>query len=240
MDHHRSADRDRDDASERHGHHEHGRPGDAPPVVFDGFDMTNYLHANNRPDGTFDERFIMHVNALTLNGATVDVPGLNTKFGLYFVVDATGKQAAGATTFDTMDVTIMVDRGNDDGPISATPTGIGFANGTAGDYALATGHFVSAKLSIDPATNARKADFVQAVTPTKVGEEVFGGSLADGALLRELLTTFGTNPPLEVGSGYTTVNGGIAVAQLSPVHALTLSPEELLEHHGGWCGGEGW
>src|SRR5690348_10304826 len=190
MDHDRPDDRDHDETG-RDGQHHHGHE-EAPPVAFDGFDLTNYLHADNHADGTAVERFTMHVDALTLNGATVDVPGLNTKFGLYFVIDATLHQTAGGAAFDSMDVAIMVDRGNDDGTISATPTGIGFANGTCGDYALATGHYVSAQLSIDTSTNARHADFVQALTPTKAGQEAFGGSLVDGDLLRELLTTFVT------------------------------------------------
>ena len=80
------------------------------------------------------------MNGFELNGSPVELPGFGTHYGMYFLIDATGHGTGGATAvFDSMNIALMVDRGNNDGTPSSTEQGIGFSNGTYGDFALATG-----------------------------------------------------------------------------------------------------
>jgi hypothetical protein len=239
-----------DPSNKHHGtfDHEvdHQDPGEGRPVTFDQFDTTNYLHADNKADGSASEHFILQVNAVEQSGEHVSLPGLGSDFGMYFIIDATLLPAnGGPPVFSKLDVKLMVDPGNNDGTPSATQAGVGFANGTAGDYALATGTLVSAALSINaiPLPNTRHANFVEQLTPTEAGREVFGNSLMAGDQLRELLTTLGSNPPLNViplpgGDSTTLVNGATGTAQLVSQNALSVRVGELTHDHGGsWAFG---
>lgn len=216
---------------------EHGRD---RSVTFDQFDLKNYLHADIKADGSASEQFIFQVTGLELHGAHVGLPGLGSKFGMYFIVDASlVPSSGGPPTFTKLDIRLMADPGNNNGALSATTAGIGFANGTADDVTLATGSLVSAQLSINaiPLPNTRHANFVEQIAPTEEGREVFGNSLAVGDQLRELLTTLGSDPPHHIiplagGASTVLVNGGIGTAQLVSGQAMTLSTEELLPGHG--------
>jgi hypothetical protein len=203
-------------------------------VTFDKIDASNYLYAVNHPDGSFAETFIWRVTGFENGGSPVHLPGLGTRFGMYFIADATGHNTAGQFTFDSMNVSLMVDPGNKDGSLSATATGIGFSNGVHGDYALLRASLMSAALSRDP-DGTRHADFVDQVTLTEAGEDVFGSSLHNGDMLRELLTTplsTLTVIPDQNDSGNTTlVNAGLASIQLVSGGHMTLSVDDL-GHHG--------
>jgi len=216
------------------GHHEHG---EEAPITFNQIDATAYLHADNHANGTFDEDFVWRVTGLEQNGVHVDLPGLGSKFGMYFIAHTTGHATPGGLVFDTFNVALMVDPGNNDGAVKATTAGITFANGTSGDFALARGTIVSGTFFPPDATGTRHADFVQTMTVTDAGEDVFGHSLTNGAMLRELLTTpaptFQFIPPsVAGGDGTTLINGGSAVIQLTPPGPLSLMVEDL-RHHGG-------
>src|ERR1700722_1323669 len=95
------------------------------------------------------------------------------------ISSSTQHSFGGPPVLSKLDIKLMVDPGNNDGAPSATQAGVGFANGTMGDYALATGTLVSAALSINaiPVPNTRHANFVEQLTPTEAGREVFGKSL---------------------------------------------------------------
>jgi len=205
------------------------------PVTFDQIDATAFLYADNHADGTFVERFVWQVNGLENGGVAVDLPGLGSRFGMYFIADATGHAVAGRPVFDTLNVALMVDPGNNDGAASATLGGLTFANGTPGDYALARGSLVSAALSRD-ADGTRHANFVESFTLTAAGKDAFGTSLHNGDMLRELLTTpvpTLTVIPNQNDSGNTTlVNGGLAAIQLSTPGPISLALDNL-GHHGG-------
>jgi hypothetical protein len=205
------------------------------PVTFDQIDATAFLYADNHADGTFFERFVWQVNGLENGGVHVDLPGLGSRFGMYFIADATGHAVAGRPVFDTLNVALMVDPGNNDGAASATVDGFSFANGTPGDYALARGSLVSAALSRD-ADGTRHANFVETFTLTKAGKDVFGTSLHNGDMLRELLTTPTstlTVIPNPNDSGNTTlVNGGLAAIQLATPGTMALALDNM-GHHGG-------
>jgi hypothetical protein len=210
--------------------HDHHRP-----ATFDQIDATAYLYAAGQPDGTFLEDLVWQVNGLENGGVHVNLPGLGSRFGLYFIAEATGANTATEPHFDTLNVKLMVDPGDDDGTPLAAMNGLSFSNGTHGDYALAIGSLVSASLSFNPADQLRHANFVEQFTLTKAGKEAFGASFGNGEMLRELLTTLPAafqliNHP--DGSSNTLVNGGIAAIQLATPGPMSLALDNL-GHHGG-------
>jgi hypothetical protein len=141
-------------------HHERG---EGAPIKFDQLDTVNYLHSDNKADGSAVEHFILQVNGFEQNGAHVTVPGFGSDFGMYFIIDATLAPSTGAPVFSSLNIALMVDPGNNDGAPSSTQSGgASFANGTAGDFALATGSLVSASLALnaDPVAGTRHANFV--------------------------------------------------------------------------------
>ena len=231
---------DDDDDTVQAGRHHHHERDDGPPITFNQFDIANYLHADNKADGSATEQFIFQVTGVEQNGAHVTLPGLGSDFGMYFIVDAVLDPSNGAPPhFSKLDISLMVDPGNNNGAVSATTDGVGFANGTRGDFALATGSLVSAALRInaDPVPNTRHANFVEQITTTKAGREVFGDSLSTGDQFRELLTTLGSNPPFNLiplpGGDFTVlVNGGTGTVQLTSQNSLSVSLDDLTHDHG--------
>jgi hypothetical protein len=72
----------------------------------------------------------------------------------------------------------------------------------------------------------RHANFVEQLTPTKLGLEAFGGSLTAGDQLQELLTTSPGNfksLPMAGGGSVQLVNGGTGLAQLTDQKSLSRS-----------------
>jgi hypothetical protein len=231
-----------DDDQARPGQDDRHERGERAPVTFNQLDTVNYLHSDNKADGSAVEHFILQVTGFEQNGAHVSVPGFGSNFGMYFIIDATLAASTGAPIINSMNIALMVDPGNNDGaPSSAQAGGASFANGTGGDFALATGSLVSASLILnaDPVAGTRHANFVQQMTPTKAGIEAFGGSLKAGDLLQEMLTTLPdnfTSIPVPGGS-IQLVNGATGIAQLTPLKSLSLSVDELARDHGGrWSG----
>jgi hypothetical protein len=214
-------------------------------ATFDQFDTMTYLHANVAADTSFDETMILRVNGFELNGSPVELPGFGTHYGMYFLIDATGHSPAGGpVSFDTMHIALMVDPGNNDGTTSSSEQGIGFSNGTDGDFALADGELIKATVTFDAAGNAHP-NFFQAITPTPAGEKIFGDSLDWDAVLHEVLTTPGGPTVIGLGDGSTiqVVNGtgktglpATGVVTLDPQTPLSIRPG-LLEHDGGGHGG---
>jgi hypothetical protein len=152
----------------------------------DNISLTNYLHSVNTNDfatlrQNFVEQFIQPITGFTLHGSPVSAPGLNSSYGLYFTLNATGHfpiDASGATTgpatFDSLSMTLMADVNHDDGMVGATLTGVGFSNaaGVANDVVLATGSLLSAALSRD-AQGVRHAHFVETFVPDAAEEAFF-------------------------------------------------------------------
>jgi hypothetical protein len=205
-------------------------------VTFDQIDATAYLYADNHADGTFVEKLIWRVDGLENGGTHIDLPGLGSRFGMYFIADATGHTTGGLPVFDTLKVSMVVDPGNNDGVLSSTANGLDFANGTRGDHILAQGDLVSAALSRD-ADGTRHANFVEQFTVTQAGQDAFGASLRNGDMLRELLTTpvsTLTVIPNQNDSGNTTlVNAGGALIQLASGGPMTLALDNMGRHRGG-------
>jgi hypothetical protein len=199
-------------------------------VTVDQMDITTYLHSDVAADGSFNERLILQVKGFEHNGLPVNLPGFGTNFGMYFLIDATGQTASGVSSFNSMHIALMVDRGNNDGaPGSTEFGGAAFANGTQGDYALATGTLSSATLQVDP-DGTRHPNFVETMTPTRAGKEIFGNSLNMGDLLREVLTTPGGPQTFQLdgGKAVQVINGtGFGIAELSPQAPFTLQAEQM-------------
>jgi hypothetical protein len=233
------------------GGHSDG-PGHGKSVTFDQFDTTTYLHSDVAADTSFSERLILQVNGFELNGAPVELPGFGTNYGMYFVIDATGHVPAnGVASYDTMHIALMVDPGNNDGTLSSTEQGVGFVNGTGGDFALASGTLESAGIQVDP-DGTRHPDFVQKIEPTEAGEKIFGASLDPSSLLQELLTTPGGPQIFDEGGGKTVdVVNGAGATGLPATGVVALDPQAplsvrlgLLNHdsdgHGGlFCAAHG-
>ena len=153
---------------------------------------------------------------------------------MYFLIDATGHPGAGgAAAFDTMNIALMVDRNNNDGTPSATEQGVGFANGTHGDFALAKGTLFEANLLVDP-DGTRHPDFIEKIAPTEAGEKLFGASLDPGAMLVELLTTLGGPvSSFPQGGGRIDVVNGAGATGLPATGIVTLDPKAPLSFRAG-------
>src|SRR5205823_615386 len=80
-----------------------------------------------------------------------------------------GPPARTAAMFGTLNISLMGDPGNNNGAITATTSGVSFANtgatGVADDITLGFGTLVSAMLSFNPATGVRSAHFVENFQP---------------------------------------------------------------------------
>jgi hypothetical protein len=196
-------------------------------VTFDQFDTTTYVHTDIAADSSFTARFILQVSGFELDGSPVTLPGFGSHYGMYFLIDATGAAPdVGADTFTSMNVALMVDPHNDDGALSASPDGIGFANGTADDIALATGTLKKASITFDG--NVGHPDFFQNIALTAAGERLFRGALAPSAVLHELLTTpGGPNNSASAGPRVQWVDG-IGHAGLPATAVVTLDPQTPL------------
>jgi hypothetical protein len=239
-------------AQESHDRDQHGFAGrdhGGKPVTFDQFDATTYVHTDIAADHSFTARFILQVNGFELNGSPVSLPGFGSHTGMYFLIDATGiAPDVGADTFSSMNVALMVDPHNNNGNLSASPDGIGFAEGTADDITLATGTLKQAGISFDG--NVGHPNFFENISLTKAGQTVFGDQVDPGAVLHELLTTPGgpNNIALPEGGVTQVVNGtganglpATAIITLDPKTPLSVRPallnHEAYGHAGSFCFG---
>ena len=116
----------------------------------DTINVTTYLHAIHPADGSFLLDQLLNVIGFQLNGQHGNPPGFGSTYGLYFRINSTGQTIGGITTYNTINISLMADPGNNDGPIGASATGISFSNtgptGAADDLTLGTGALISASL----------------------------------------------------------------------------------------------
>ena len=87
----------------------------------DTINVTTYLHQINLLDGSFVIDQLLDINGFQLNGQPVTAPGFGSTYGLYFRIDSTGQQAGGITTYNTLNIALMADPGNNDGTPRETP-----------------------------------------------------------------------------------------------------------------------
>ena len=186
----------------------------------DDITTVNYLHSIVMGDGSFAEHLIDPITGFSLGGAPVSVPGLNSSFGLYLSVDATGTIVAGKTTYSMLDISLMADVGNNDGTPSATlgtasaPGTLAFSNptGVADDIVLGSGSLLSASMSLD-AAGTRHATYLDTfdAAPDESGFYVSPTPFTH-LQIEELLTTlpsaFTQSAPDSTGRSEIAVNGG--------------------------------
>ena len=186
----------------------------------DTINITNYLHSIIQTNGSFDEQLVLKINGFQLAGQRVAAPGFDSAYGLYFSIDATGQIIAGITTFNTLNISLMADPGNNDGTLSSSTAGISFSNtgpsGSADDFILGTGTLYSASMAFNPVTMVRSAHYVESFAPAP-NETGFFGSIPP--LLEEFLTTppaaFQALPQPD-GTTILLVNGGTGQADFVP------------------------
>ena len=183
----------------------------------DTLDGTNFLRAVHSTDGSLTvEKFLMPVNSFQQNGQPATVNGYGTAYSLFLKVEA----VIVGTTFETLNSQLWLDpRNNDGSPTVSDKSDPTFTNGIRGDILLATGTMESATLATD--TNGlRTADFVETMTPTPAGQVLLGGSIENGSLLKEHLTTDTANPSVfgtftePNGTSVNTVTGGQSAISL--------------------------
>ncbi len=186
----------------------------------DTIDAASYLHSIIQPGGSFDEQLVLDITGFRLHGQPAAAPGLDSAYGLYFTINATGQQIAGKATFNTLGISLMADPGNRDGTPAVGLAGLAFANtgptGIADDFVLGASTLHSASMAFNPVTKVRSAHFVEsfAAAPNEAG---FFGNLS--LPLEELLTTLPAvfqALPQPDGTTVILVNGGVAEARFVP------------------------
>jgi hypothetical protein len=132
---------------------------------------SSFLRGVGQPDGSTLAHHIDVITGFSLSGSPVTPVGFGTAYGLYF--DLTDTSTFGAPPevihFSSGSMVLKADPGNQNGAVSATVDGIGFANtgptGEADDIVLATGSIVFASSNLDLATNVLDVHFVDTITP---------------------------------------------------------------------------
>jgi hypothetical protein len=179
---------------------------------------STFLRSVNPTDGSFSEHFLMPITGFQNNGQAVMPKGFMDKFDLYLTLDATG----GGGVFNTLNVTLWADPKANDGAVSVDAShDPSFANGTKGDFILATGTKVSASLAQD-STGTRHANFVEMLTPTELGSKFSDGTLKAGMLMQEILTSPASklsSIPQPDGSSINLLNGGTATIDFQSADA---------------------
>jgi hypothetical protein len=109
--------------------------------------LTTQDYLYNSPSGY--DTFVLKVTGATVNGTAVDIPGLNSKLGLY--IEGTVAVSGNPSVYGPGTIALLLDPTNNDGSLSATfnsstqSGSVSFSNpsGTNDDITLASGQFVS-------------------------------------------------------------------------------------------------
>jgi hypothetical protein len=187
----------------------------------DTIDGISSLRGVNQPDGTTVTHRIEVITGFSLNGSAVLPAGFNSSYGLYFEFIDTGINSPPPhiVNFTSSDMILKADPGNQNGTLSATAGGIGFANtgptGEADDIVLATGSMVTASLNLDTTTGILDGDFLETFVPAAGQTGFFSGGSG-------LLHLVFSNPALldmtsgPGGTTITTFNDFTGTAQFVP------------------------
>ncbi len=192
----------------------------------DTLNVSNFLRGTITPTGsgtgTGEVNFLQPVTGLESNGKQVIPAGFGKDYDLFLTINATTTNSlpgGAATSFSTMNAILWADPLNNDGtPGVSEFSDPAFSNGIRNDIVLATGTMVSASMKFDPATMLRSADFVLSLTPTLEGSLLSDGSLRQGSLLEEKLTT----PPTAFNL-YPQPDGGVIDTVTDGSGTVTLS-----------------
>jgi hypothetical protein len=186
----------------------------------------------NSPNGY--DSFVLKVTGATVNGHAVDIPGLNSTYGLYIegTVAVSSTNAYGPGT-----IALLLDPTNNDGSLtaafnSATQTGgVSFSNpgGTSDDITLASGQVVSG--AFGPQSNGQPGlQLVNTFNP-----DAALSKLLDGAALNLQTDLFNTTKSrfmgtTAAGEQYVLVNDGYGVATFEPADGSTTPVDVPLRH----------
>jgi hypothetical protein len=182
----------------------------------DTIDLSTSLRSVGQPSGTFAAHHIEVVTGFSLGGSAVLPAGFGTAYGLYFDLTDTGTNGAPPEVihFASGSMVLRADPGNQNGPVSATAGGIGFANtgptGEADDIVLATGSVIAGTSNLDLGTGVLQVHFVDTMTAAPGQAGFFASPALDGSVSLDL---FFSSPfafdstTLPDGTTITTFNG---------------------------------
>jgi len=172
----------------------------------------------NSPNGY--DTFVLKVTGFSVDGKAVNVPGLNTEYGLYIegTVAVSPTNAYGPGT-----IALLLDPTNNDGSSSATfnsatqTGGVSFSNSAdqADDITLASGQFVSGQFG--PQSNGQPGLLlVNTFNPDASISKLLHGTALD--MQTQLFNTATSRQPGTTSSGqqYVLVNDGVGVVSLVP------------------------
>jgi hypothetical protein len=187
----------------------------------------------NSPNGY--DTFVLKVAGFTVNGEAVNVPGLNSSYGLY--IEGTVAVSGTPSVYGPGTIALLLDPTDNDGSLSAffnstTQTGgVSFSNpsGTADDLTLASGQFVSGAFG----TQSNGEPGLQLVNTFNPDPAL--GKLLHGAALNIQTQLFNTATSRTTGttaSGetYTLSNDGFGVVTLQPASGSSTSDTVPLGH----------
>ena len=178
-------------------------------------DGSTFLRSVHSADGTtISENFIMPINGFTdSNGDPVTIQGYGKAYSLFLTIDA---QIANGQ-FLGLNATLWADPLSNDGSVSVSPEhDPAFSNGMHNDIVLATGKMTAGGAVVHPpdASGNRGADFFEKMTPTLEGNILLHGSIQDGTVMHEQLTTPASTFSTTVVNGQAidnVTNGSVAV-----------------------------
>jgi hypothetical protein len=187
--------------------------------------LTTQDYLYNSPTGY--DTFILKVTGATLNGTAVDIPGLNSKFGLY--IEGTVAVSSNST-YGPGTIALLLDPTNNDGALSAafdasTQTGgVSFSNpsGTGDDITLASGQFVSGAFGTQ--SNGQPGlQLVNTFNPDASLSKLLRGAAPDIQTQLFNTATSRTTGTTDSGQTYVLVNDGYGVATFESASGSTTS-----------------
>ena len=183
---------------------------------------TNAVYSIVQPDTTFVSHRIMDVTGFSLDGAVVNPSGFGSAYGIYIDDTDLGKSTPTSLSFTGGSIRIYADPGNNNGPVTLSIAGIGFANlgstGTADDILLASGTELTGVASLDLTAGTRTTRFTDtyAANAGESGFFVAPGTSGFVQFVNVSGLTALVNTPGPNGTTIQTVAGGVGTAQLVP------------------------
>ncbi len=172
----------------------------------------------NSPNGY--DTFVLKVTGLSVDGKAINVPGLNTDYGLY--IEGT-VAVSPANVYGPGTIALLLDPTNNDGSLSATfnsatqTGGVSFSNsaGQRDDITLASGQFVSGQFGTQ--SNGQPGLLlVNTFNPDAAISKLLHGAALD---IQTQLTNTATSKVMGTtssGQTYNKVNEGVGVVTLVP------------------------
>ena len=150
------------------------------------------------PGRIFQVDFYEQVQQFSLGSGAPFVPtglngpeGASGSYGLYVKMTVEVEQVGAPNIYDyhSLTMSLMADPGNNDGVLSATASGVGFANGTTGDITLAMGSLISSSFQLNPTTGIRSiGHFTESFQPSSGEGGFFVTPVSPYTVLEEFLT----------------------------------------------------